>query len=79
VLLFVITINVLLQGNMFGQSFLITQGAPGQETQTAIMYIGEQGLRQFQMGDAAAMSYVLAFFLIVIAIFNFKVLGRGDD
>jgi multiple sugar transport system permease protein len=79
VLLFIVTINVLLQANMFGQSYLITQGAPGQETQTAIMYIGEQGLRQFQMGDAAAMSYILALFLIAIAIFNFKVLGGRND
>ena len=79
VVLFVLTYNIFLQANMFGQAYLITQGAPGQETRTAIMLIGEQGLRQFQMGDAAAMSYILALFLIGIAIFNFKVLGRRND
>ncbi|MGH2820170.1 MAG: carbohydrate ABC transporter permease, partial [Actinomycetota bacterium] len=78
VILFVLTYNIFLQANMFGQSFMITQGAPGDETSTAIMYIAEWGLRQFQMGDAAAMSYLLALFLIGIAIFNFRVIGRTE-
>ena len=36
VLVFVIT-TILASANMFGQSYLITQGAPGTETRTAIM------------------------------------------
>src|SRR4028118_1291879 len=60
VLLFVITITILASANMFGQSYLITEGAPGEATQTAVMYIAEEGLRNYRMGSAAAMSYVLA-------------------
>jgi multiple sugar transport system permease protein len=56
---------------MFGQSYIITQGAPGRETRTAIYQIAETGLRNFQMGDAAAMSYVLTFFLMVISVIVF--------
>ena len=43
VLLFVITTTVLASANMFGQSYLITQGAPGTETRTVIWYIVDQG------------------------------------
>jgi multiple sugar transport system permease protein len=71
VLLFVVVVTVLASANVFGQALLITQGAPGEETTVAIMYIAETGLRQFTMGSAAAMSYVLAFFLMLVSIANF--------
>ena len=73
VMVFVVTITVLASANMFGQALLITQGAPGNETRTAIMYIFQEGLRDFRMGNAAAMSYVLAFFLLIISVVNFAV------
>ena len=76
VLLFVITITILASANMFGQAYLITEGAPGESTQTAVMYIAEEGLRNYRMGSAAAMSYVLAFFLVVISILNFVFLRQ---
>jgi multiple sugar transport system permease protein len=71
VLFFVLTVTILASANVFGQPYLITQGAPGNETRTAIMYIAETGLRQFQMGSAAAMSYVLTLFLVLISVVNF--------
>jgi multiple sugar transport system permease protein len=79
ILLFVVTVTILASANMFGQSYIITQGAPGEETTTAIMYIAETGLRQFNMGAAAAMSYVLALALLLISVVNFVVFrNRGD-
>ena len=56
---------------MFGQAWLITNGAPGNETRTAIMLIAQEGLQSFRMGSAAAMSFVLAFFLLLVSIVNF--------
>ena len=63
--------TIIASANMFGQSYLITQGAPGTETRTAIYQIAETGLRNFQMGSAAAMSYVLTFFLILLSLVVF--------
>jgi multiple sugar transport system permease protein len=79
ILLFVITITILASANVFGQAYLITEGAPGDETQTAIMYLAEEGLRNFKMGSAAAMSYVLALFLAVISIANFSLFRYRED
>jgi multiple sugar transport system permease protein len=79
VLLFVITITILASANVFGQAYLITQGAPANETRVAVMYIAETGLRQFNMGAAAAMSYVLAFFLVLISIANFVFFRQKED
>src|SRR5215210_6007806 len=74
VLIFVITTTILASANIFGQSYLITQGAPGDSTRTAIIEITDRGLRQYQMGEAAAMSYLLAIFLAIIAVINFYLL-----
>jgi multiple sugar transport system permease protein len=68
VLSFVTMITIIASANMFGQSYMITQGGPGRETRTAIYQIAETGLRNYQMGAAAAMSYVLTLFLVILSI-----------
>ena len=72
VILFVTTVTILSAANMFGQSYLITSGGPGNQTRTAIMYISDLGLGQNQMGAASAMSYVMFAFLAIISIVNFR-------
>ncbi len=68
VLVFVVTITILASANVFGQPYLITQGQPGRETRSAIMQIGDEGLRQFRMGSASAMSTILTLSLLVISL-----------
>jgi multiple sugar transport system permease protein len=79
VLVFVLTITILASANVFGQAYLITRGGPANQTKTAIWHIADEGLRSFNMGDAASMSYMLAAFLIVIAVLNFKFFGQRND
>lgn len=79
VLVFVIIITILASANMFGQSYVITQGAPGAETKTAIWHIADTGLRNFNMGAAAAMSYVLALALALVALANFLLFREKED
>ncbi len=67
VLMFIVITTIIASANMFGQSYLITQGAPGNETRTAIYYIAETGLKNFDMGRAAAMSFVLTLCLLVLS------------
>jgi len=68
VLAFVTMVTIIASANMFGQSYLMTRGAPGTETRTAIYFIADTGLRNFQMGDAAAMSYVLTVALMLLSV-----------
>ncbi|GAB3030842.1 sugar ABC transporter permease [Parafrigoribacterium mesophilum] len=79
VMVFVTTVTILASANMFGQSYLITQGGPGHQTRTAIMYIADEGLSQFQMGTASAMSYVLFACLAVVSVINFRVQRERSD
>lgn len=78
VMAFVTTTTILGSANMFGQSYLLTQGGPGTDTRTAIMYIADQGLGQNQMGAASAMSYVLFVVLALISVVNFRLQSRQE-
>jgi multiple sugar transport system permease protein len=79
VLLFVVTTTVLASANMFGQSYLITQGAPGDETRTVVMYVVERGLAQNDAGRAAAMSVTFTLMLIVVSLANFRIFRYRED
>ncbi|MBT2503541.1 carbohydrate ABC transporter permease [Curtobacterium sp. ISL-83] len=72
VMLFISTTTILASANMFGQSYILTNGHPGTQTRTVIMYIADQGLAQGNMGAASAMSYVLFAVLAIISIVNFR-------
>ena len=79
VLIFVIVITILASANMFGQSYLITQGQPGNETRTAIYYIADTAFGQSNAGAATAMSFVLAVFLMIVSILTFVLSRRFND
>jgi multiple sugar transport system permease protein len=79
VLLFVITTTILASANMFGQSYLITQGAPGTETRTVVAYIVALGIGQNDAGRAAAMSITLTLMLIVVSLANFRLFRYRED
>lgn len=78
VLLFVVTTTVLASANVFGQAYLITQGAPGTSTRTAIMYITSRAFREYQFGSAAAMSVLLTLMLAVVSAVNFRIFRYRD-
>jgi multiple sugar transport system permease protein len=71
VLIFVVTTTILASANVFGQPYLITNGRPGIETRSAIMYIGQEGLRDFRMGNAASASFILTLALILVSLVTF--------
>ena len=71
---FITLITLIASANMFGQSYLMTQGGPGVSTRTAIYQITQTGLRDFKMGDASAMSFVLTFFLLLMSLVVFFLL-----
>jgi multiple sugar transport system permease protein len=79
VMLFVLTLTLLASANMFGQSFLVTKGAPSNATRTAIYYISQVGLQQYRQGIAAAMSYILALILVLISLLNFRLFREKDE
>jgi multiple sugar transport system permease protein len=79
VLLFVLTTTIIASASMFGQSYLITQGAPGTETRSVVWYIVQHGVGEADAGRAAAMSMVLTLMLAVISVANFRIFRYRED
>ena len=80
VTVFVTMTTIIASANMFGQSYLMTNGAPGQKTRTAIFHIAEQGLQNFQMGSAAAASWILTLALMLTSVLVFALFrDRGES
>jgi multiple sugar transport system permease protein len=81
VTMFVTITTIIASANMFGQSFIMTNGAPANETRTAIFYIAETGLQNFQMGEAAAASWILTAALMLLSLVVlgiFRTRGSAD-
>jgi multiple sugar transport system permease protein len=78
VLLFITSVTIIASVNMFGQSYLMTQGGPGQDTRTAIYQIAETGLTSFNSGAASAMSLIFTVFLAAVSILVFYLFRERD-
>ncbi|MER6399567.1 sugar ABC transporter permease [Kitasatospora sp. NPDC001603] len=78
VLQFVAVNTVIASANMYGQSLLITGGAPGNATRTAIVYIADTGLQNFDAGHASAMSFTLTVCLGLLSAAVFLMLRNRE-
>jgi multiple sugar transport system permease protein len=63
---FVLVTSVIGAFQVFDLTTVLTQGGPGNATNTLVMYIFQSAFRNFRMGYASAMA--LALFLIVLAL-----------
>lgn len=65
-ILFALVINTIKSFQIFTEIFMMTKGGPLHATTTMIYRIYELGFRDFQMGYASAMAYLL---LLIIGVF----------
>ena len=56
--------------------FVLTSGGPGTATETSSFYIFIKGLREFQMGYAATMSFTYLIIMIISLTIIAKVLTK---
>ena len=62
---------------VFDQVYLITNGGPGNATQTLAHYIYYQGMKYADMGYASALSYLLVLPLAVLVVIHTRSVFRG--
>ncbi|HEX7004628.1 MAG TPA: sugar ABC transporter permease [Trueperaceae bacterium] len=83
VTIFTAVTSTIASFQLFGQSHVITAGGPLRSTQSVMMYITEEAFTNFQFSSAAAMSMVFGLALLLISVFQFRLLlrdtGRGAD
>ncbi|WP_211097439.1 sugar ABC transporter permease [Herbaspirillum sp. ST 5-3] len=61
---------------MFDQVFMITNGGPGQATQTMAHYIYFQGFKYYDMGYASAVSYFLVLPMLVLSYLYIRLIFK---
>ncbi len=69
-----IILQTLASFKLFGQSMLITGGAPGHSTRSIVLYIYDVGFGSRNPGYAAAISVLLMFILIIFSLIQAKFL-----
>jgi multiple sugar transport system permease protein len=75
-LFFVLVITLINAFQVFEQTYVLTKGGPGNATTTLSYYIYQNAFQYFQMGKAAATSYVLFAIIFAVTLFQFRVQKR---
>ena len=67
ILLFITVMSIIGSFQVFGQTFVITEGGPERTTLTLVQYIYETAFLNYRMGYGSALSWLL---FVVIALFS---------
>lgn len=82
ILLLVITLQVIASFNLVGQPQIITNGGPPTAQTTPVLLhiynVGFSGIGRFELGVAAAMSFLVALIMVAVSIINFRIF-RSDE
>jgi multiple sugar transport system permease protein len=77
-MLFIVITSTIASFNIYGQPYLMTRGGPGTSTKVLLMNIVDEAFKQRQLGNAAAMSLLMAFIMIVISVLQFRITNRKE-
>jgi len=71
--LFISIITIVSFFQLFAEPYIMTQGGPLNKTLTIVGYMYQEGFRWWNMGYAAALSFVLFFIILIVTIVQFKI------
>ncbi len=78
-MLFVAVTQFIGQMQVFGQPAIMTNGGPGHESRTVMLYLYQQAWAFFRLGYASAMSVVLALIMIAVTLIQFRLMRHEAD
>ncbi|MDQ0472155.1 multiple sugar transport system permease protein [Labrys wisconsinensis] len=78
-LLVVVIYEIVAQFQLFGQALLLTKGGPNNASRPIVLFIYEQGFRDWNLGYAAAASEILFLFMAVAAIAQYLASRRRAE
>lgn len=73
---FILVITLINSFQVFEQTYVLTKGGPANSTLTLSYYIYQNAFQFFQMGKAAALSYVLFAVIFAVTLIQFRVQKR---
>jgi len=74
VFLYVMVISIIEAFKVFTPMYLLTTGGPGSATRVLSMFIFQNGFQYLKMGYASAASVIFLLILLLLAIFQFRLL-----
>jgi multiple sugar transport system permease protein len=79
VTLYVLVTSIIGSFQIFGPIYAMTDGGPAFATTTIVHQIYVNGFRYFNMGYAAAQSWVLFLLLLGLSLFNLRLMSSGME
>lgn len=76
-ILFCIVLSVIASFQVFGQSYILTNGGPADRSLTVSLYMYQMGFGQYQLGYASAVAYVLFAVVLAFTMVQFRVLRKS--
>ena len=78
VMLFVMITSTIASFNIYAQPFLLTRGGPGDTTRVLLMNVLDQAFVRKDMGSASAMAILMAVFIMIISVVQFRLTNRKE-
>lgn len=78
VILVILLLRTMAAFRVFGKIFALTKGGPGRATEHLGLLVYRTGFMTFNMGYAAALSYAMVLFLLMIALLYIKLLPEPE-
>jgi len=75
-LLLVTVTQFISHMQVFGQSYILTQGGPGYASYPLILYLYQTAWRYYHMGYASSMAIALALFMLIVSLLQFRIMGQ---
>lgn len=63
----------------FDQFFVLTEGGPGTASYVMAYYLYEMAFKNYNFGQASAISFIMAIIVIVLSLLNMKISGKGKE
>ncbi|MBB6633223.1 ABC transporter permease subunit [Cohnella thailandensis] len=73
VMFFNLVLGIINAFQMFTSAFVITSGGPANSTYMYVLFLYEKAFRQYQMGYASALAWILLLIIGVFTLINFTV------
>lgn len=76
---FVIILAIIGAFQAFDQIYIMTQGGPDHATETLVYRIYTDGFRDFKLGFASALSYLLLIITLVLGLIQLRINARHEE
>ncbi|MBQ2991019.1 MAG: sugar ABC transporter permease [Clostridia bacterium] len=75
----ILMLQMIASAKLFGQVWMITEGGPGWDTRTIVMYIYQTAFTKNNMGYACAMSIVFFLLLMILTQIQRKATAKAEE